>query len=78
MGAVTVRDLRNNSADMLARVAHGERVTVTKDGDPVAQVIPLPRKPLNAEEVVARFSHLPAIDPDQFRRDIDEMVDQAW
>ena len=31
---VTIRDLRNRSADVLARVAQGESLTVTKDGAP--------------------------------------------
>ena len=60
---------------MLARVSHGERIIVTKDGSPVAEVIPLPRAPLNAEEVVQRFKRLPAIDGERFRRDIDEILD---
>ncbi|MFC7766238.1 type II toxin-antitoxin system Phd/YefM family antitoxin [Leucobacter soli] len=34
MKAVTVRDLRNNSAAVLARVGQGETLTVTKDGTP--------------------------------------------
>jgi len=77
MGAVTVRDLRNRSAEMLARVAQGERVTVTRDGAPVAQVIPLPRLPLNAEQLVERFKRLPPIDAERMRRDIDEVLDPS-
>lgn len=77
MSAVTVRDLRNRSAEMLARVAHGERVTVTRDGTPVAQVIPLPRPPLNAEQLVERFKRLPPVDGARLRRDIDEILDPS-
>lgn len=77
MSAVTVRDLRNRSAELLARVAHGERVTVTKDGTPVAQVIPLPRLPLNAEQLVERFKRLPPVDGARLRHDIDEILDPS-
>lgn len=77
MGTVTVRDLRNHSADLLARVAHGERVTVTKDGTPVAEVVPLRRTALNAEELVARFRHLPPVDGTQLRSDIDDLIDPS-
>ncbi|XPP26697.1 MAG: type II toxin-antitoxin system Phd/YefM family antitoxin [Leucobacter sp.] len=77
MATVTVRELRNDSARVLARVAHGERLTVTKDGDPVAAVIPLPRKPLNAEQLVERFTQAPRINAARLRGDIDEILDQT-
>ncbi len=77
MNAITVRDLRNRSADLLRRVAHGERVTVTKDGDPVAEVIPLRRAPLNAEQLVSRFRYLPRVDAAKFREDVDSALDPS-
>lgn len=77
MSTVTVRDLRNRSAEMLTRVAHGERVTVTKDGAPVAMVVPLPRLPLNAEQLVRRFKRLPPVDAELMRRQTDELLDPA-
>lgn len=77
MSSVTVRDLRNRSADLLARVTQGERVIVTKDGTPVAEVVPLPRAPFNAEQLVDQFARLPRIDAERFRRDLDEIVDPA-
>ena len=77
MKAVTVRDLRNNSAAVLARVGQGETLTVTKDGAPVAAVTPLPRLPLNAEQLVERFKRLPPIDATELRRDIDEILDPS-
>lgn len=75
MSTVTVRDLRNRSAEMLARVSHGEQITVTKDGAPVARVVPLPRIPLNAEQLVQRFKPLPPLDAERIRQDIDEILD---
>jgi prevent-host-death family protein len=40
MTSVASRDLRNHTADVLRRVAAGERVTVTVRGDVVAEIIP--------------------------------------
>lgn len=77
MGKVTVRDLRNHSAEVLARVARGESLTVTKDGEPVASVVPLPRKMLSAEELVSRRQSLPRIDSARLRADIDEFMDSS-
>lgn len=38
---VSVRDLRNHTADVLRRVERGERVRVTVDRRPVAELMPL-------------------------------------
>ncbi len=40
----SVRDLRNHTADVLRRVEDGERVQITVDRRPVAELIPLPRR----------------------------------
>lgn len=41
---VSVRDLRNRTADVLRRVERGERVQITVDRRPVAELVPLPRR----------------------------------
>jgi prevent-host-death family protein len=38
--AVSVRDLRNSTADVIAAVRSGERVTLTVNRDPVADIVP--------------------------------------
>jgi prevent-host-death family protein len=40
MSTVASRDLRNHTADVLRRVAAGDRVTITLNGAPVAELIP--------------------------------------
>ncbi len=62
---------------MLASVARGETLTITRDGEPVANIGPLPRKPLSAEQLAARWRHIPRIDADQLRSDLDEILDPA-
>ena len=77
MGEASIRDLRNHGGRVLARVAGGERVVVTSDGEPVAELRPLPRRPLSAASLQERFRRLPAVDPVRFRTDVDAAVDQS-
>jgi antitoxin (DNA-binding transcriptional repressor) of toxin-antitoxin stability system len=60
---------------MVDRVTHGERMTVTRDGRPVALLVPLEREPLSVDVLMERWSRLPAMDPESLRRDIDAVVD---
>ena len=76
MAEATVRDLRNKGGEVLERVLAGERVTVTRDGKPVAELRPLPGTRLSAHALVERFRRLPPIDPTRFRDDVDRVVDQ--
>ena len=41
---VSVRELRNRTADVLRRVEAGERLRVTVDRRPVAELVPLPAR----------------------------------
>ena len=43
-GSISVRDLRNTVSEVLRRVEGGERLTVTVDRRPVAQIVPLHRR----------------------------------
>jgi len=75
MAEVGVRDLRNHGGEILNRVAGGETLTVTRDGDPVAELRPLPKRPLQAERLIERWRVLPAVDPATFRADMDDVLD---
>jgi prevent-host-death family protein len=44
MDDVSVRDLRNHTADVLRRVEAGDRVRITVDRRPVAELAPLPSR----------------------------------
>ncbi len=44
MTSVSVRDLRNHTAEVLRRVESGERIQITVDRRPVAELVPLPRR----------------------------------
>ena len=42
--SISVRDLRNTVSEVLRRVEGGERLTVTVDRRPVAEIVPLHRR----------------------------------
>lgn len=77
MADVTIRELRNKGGEVIERVIGGEVLTVTRDGIPVARLTPLPSRTLSAEALLERRRHLPPVDPDALRRDIDKIIDQS-
>lgn len=77
MTEVAVRDLRNHGGKVLDRVAGGETLTVTRDGLAVAELRPLPRRPLPAAILLQRWRGLPAVDPLELRTDIDDLMDPS-
>jgi len=77
VGEASIRDLRNHGAEVIGRVQAGERVTITRDGEPVAELRPLQRRRLGAEALIERFRALPPVAPARLRSDIDAVVDQS-
>jgi prevent-host-death family protein len=75
MANVSIRDLRNHGGDVVDRAARGEAVTITRAGRPVAELRPVSRQPLTAENLLARWRQLPAVDAAALRADIDEVLD---
>jgi prevent-host-death family protein len=58
MSSVPSRELRNDTAGVLRRVEAGERVTVTVNGRPVAELVPVQRSRrswIRREELVSRL-----------------------
>ena len=77
MREVTVRDLRNHGGDVLDLVLAGEELTVTRDGRPVAVLVPVTRPALTAEALLARWRRLRPVDPIRFRADVDALLDSS-
>jgi prevent-host-death family protein len=75
MPDISIRDLRNHGGDVVERAQRGERLTITKAGKPVAQLVALPRPPAALETLRRRWALLPRVDPATLRRDIDSVVD---
>ena len=71
---MSIRELRNHGGEIVDRAAAGERITITRDGKPVAELSPLPPA-LSAEVFLERSRHLPPIDTDAFRAEVDDFLD---
>ena len=50
MNAVTSREVIHNFSAMVARVAAGEELTVTRFGKPVLKLVPVPKVAMSAQE----------------------------
>ena len=77
MKRITIRDLRNHRGRVVERVQAGEHLVVTRDGQAVAELRPMPRRPLDAATLLARWRSLPRIDAQRLRKDIDESLDPS-
>ena len=75
MDTVTIRDLRNRGGEVVDRVAAGDRITVTRDGRPVAELRPLRTSGLSAATLLEHWRHLPAVDAASLRGDMDAVLD---
>jgi prevent-host-death family protein len=75
MEEVSVRELRNYGGQILDRVEGGESMTITRDGKPVARLIPLPTPRLTSAALLERWRNVPAIDGDALRDDISQVLD---
>jgi prevent-host-death family protein len=77
MAEVTIRELRNQGGQVVDRAARGEQITITRAGKPVAELRPVPRQPLTAEALLARWHRLPPVNYRALRADLDEVMDPA-
>jgi prevent-host-death family protein len=77
MAEVTIRELRNHGGEVIERVEAGERLTVTRAGQPVAELHPVRRRPATAATLLERWSKLPKVDPSALRADIDQLLDSS-
>jgi len=75
MAEISIRELRNHGGDVVDRAAHGEHITITHAGKPVAELSPVARPGLTAEALLARWASLPALDPQSLKSDIDTVLD---
>jgi prevent-host-death family protein len=75
---ISQRELRNDSAAVLRRVQAGQTLVVTRNGTPVGELRPLPRRRFVPRELIERAAlAAPSIDRVRFRRDLDQVADQS-
>lgn len=77
MASVTIRELRNNGGEVVDRAARGEEITITRSGKPVAALRSVSPEAMPAELLLARWRHLPSVDPVGLRADLDEVLDSS-
>ena len=74
---ITQRELRNDSGRIMRGLDKGESFTVTRNGVPVGELVPLrPRSFVSAETVTAAYRRAPRISRTRWRKDLDAMIDQ--
>ena len=77
---IAQRKLRNDNAKVIDAVAAGESFVVTRNGVPVAELRPVRtarRKFVPKAELLALGASSPHIDLEQFRADLDGVIDQG-
>lgn len=74
---ITQRELRNDSGDIMRAIDGGEDFVVTRNGTPVASLLPFQRRRfVRREALLAAFAGAPPIDAERLRADIDSGIDQ--
>jgi antitoxin (DNA-binding transcriptional repressor) of toxin-antitoxin stability system len=74
---ITQRELRNESGRIMRALDKGKTFTVTRNGVPVGELIPLRKRVfVPAEAALAAFAGAPGVAPRRFRKDVDAPIDQ--
>jgi prevent-host-death family protein len=76
--AITQRDLRSRSKEIMDAVEGGQSFTVTRDGHEIGELIPLRRRRrfVTRDQFAAISGNAETIDLDAFRADQAESADQ--
>ncbi|MGH9381736.1 MAG: type II toxin-antitoxin system Phd/YefM family antitoxin [Thermoanaerobaculia bacterium] len=73
---ITQRELRNDSAAVLREVQAGQKITVTRNGMPVAELRPVPPRRFVSRAAIADAARrAPRVDLARLRADLDAVVD---
>ncbi|WP_307066030.1 type II toxin-antitoxin system Phd/YefM family antitoxin [Streptomyces sp. B3I8] len=74
---INQRDLRSRPREIMDAVQGGQSLTVTRDGHPIGQLVPLRRRHrfVSRQEFAAMSRSAPGIDLDRFRADQDATAD---
>jgi prevent-host-death family protein len=76
--AITQRQLRNESGEIMRELDRGESFLVTRNGTPVGELAPIRRRRfVPTAAVLEAFARAPAVDPERFRADVDRALGQG-
>jgi prevent-host-death family protein len=74
---ITQRELRNDSGRIMRALDRGKSFTVTRNGVPVGELIPVRQRLfVPAEAAVTAFARAPRVGRGRFRKDVDAVIDQ--
>lgn len=74
---ITQRELRNESGRIMRALDKGKSFTVTRNGVPVGELVPIrPRVFVAAEAVAAAFRRTPRIAFTRLRKNLDAAINQ--
>lgn len=74
---ISQRELRNDSGRIMRAVDKGQSFTVTRNGVPVGELVPVrPRLFVAAEIVAAAYRGAPRLSRPRFRADVDAVINQ--
>lgn len=73
---ISQRELRNESGRIMRELEAGERFVITRNGNPIGELVPL-RRPqfISREALLEGMRGAPRIDLAELRRDMDRYVD---
>ena len=74
--AITQRELRNDSGEIMRALDRGEDFIVTRNGIPVGELRPVRRRFVARAVLLEAFKSAAPIDPARFRADADAIIDQ--
>jgi len=75
---LTQRELRNESGEIMRALDRGESFTVTRNGVAVGELAPVGRRRrVSSSSLLEAFEHVPPIDADRLRADLDAVADQS-
>ncbi len=74
---IGVRELRNHTAEVIDAVAAGERVTLTVNGEPTADIVPHGRRSRWLQGASLREQLRDRAADPRLREDLDEIVGQT-
>ncbi|MCD0447169.1 type II toxin-antitoxin system prevent-host-death family antitoxin [Glycomyces sp. A-F 0318] len=77
---ITQKELRNDSAAVLRAAEAGEEIIVTRNGTPVARLMPLADESpfVPTDQLKASAQGLPRVDFRRLREDLSEHIDWEW
>jgi antitoxin (DNA-binding transcriptional repressor) of toxin-antitoxin stability system len=73
---ISAPQLAADTGSVIRGLRRGEVFTLTVDGEPLAEIVPLPRwRGVPRDAALAAFAGVPALDVDDLRRDLDDFLD---